>query len=135
MKPHSRRPPWLTNLRHAGGMSRGPTRRVQRLLDVGEVSEQLLIAAEHDADLLAHPYIGLEHVALARLRLAGRLTEHADLQAQLRQRPIGPRGWRPRGRHSALRRRGRAEALAARDAADRIASTHADAPQEEPDRP
>jgi hypothetical protein len=40
---------------------------------VGEVADQLRNAADHEADVLAHPYIGGEHLELARLRLAGQL--------------------------------------------------------------
>ena len=47
-------------------MSRGPTRRVRRMLASGAVSDQLLQAADHEADLLGHPYIG-EHLELGRL--------------------------------------------------------------------
>lgn len=43
-------------------MSRGPTRRVQALIESDAVSPELLAAADHEADLLAHPYIGLEHL-------------------------------------------------------------------------
>ena len=48
-------------------MSRGPTRRVRRMLASGAVSDQLLQAADHEADLLGHPYIGVEHLELGRL--------------------------------------------------------------------
>jgi len=47
-------------------MSCGPTRRDRRLLASGAVSGQLLQAADHEVDLLAHPYIGLEHLDLGR---------------------------------------------------------------------
>ncbi len=36
-------------------VSRGPTRRVRRLIESGAVRPELLRAAEHEADLLAHP--------------------------------------------------------------------------------
>jgi len=99
-------------------VSRGPTHRVRRMIDDGQVTPQLLRAAEHEADLLAHPYIGVEHVELARLRLAGR---DAELEELRRRIPAGVRRrwWRPRGPHSALRRRGLAETEAARQAAER----------------
>ncbi len=35
----------------------------------GAVPNALLRAADHEADLLAHPYTGVEHLELARLRL------------------------------------------------------------------
>jgi len=98
-------------------MSRGPTRRVRDLVASGTVSNELLRAADHEADLLAHPYIGVEHLELARLRLAGR---DADREA-LRQRTgvgVPRRWWRPRGRHSALRRPGLEQTEAARLAAE-----------------
>ena len=47
-------------------MTHGPTRRVRQLISAGSVSLDELAAAEHEADLLAHPYIGVEHVELAR---------------------------------------------------------------------
>lgn len=77
-------------------VSRGPTRRVHRMMVDGEVPPALLRAAEHEADLLAHPYIGVEHVELARLRLAGRDTELGELRQRI---PAGVRRrwWRPRG--------------------------------------
>lgn len=56
-------------------VSRGPTRRVQELIASGAVSNELLRAADHEADLLAHPYTGVEHLELARLRLTGRDAE------------------------------------------------------------
>ncbi len=45
-------------------MSRGPTRRVRRLQESGAVTADVLRAADHEADLLGHPYIGLEHLEL-----------------------------------------------------------------------
>ncbi len=35
--------------------------------------------ADREADLLEHPYIGVEHVELVRLRLAGKVTERQAL--------------------------------------------------------
>jgi len=86
-------------------MSRGPTRRVRRLIAAGQVSAQLLTAADHEADLLAHPYIGVEHLHLAQLTLAGRLEERQALRERV-QPGVRRRWWRPRGPRSALRRRG-----------------------------
>ncbi len=60
--------------------SRGPTRRVRQLIDAGLVPNELLAAASHEADLLAHPYVGLEHLELARLRLAGKPEERESLR-------------------------------------------------------
>gem|GEM_PF-6608913 len=65
-------------------MSRGPTRRVSRLLASGAVSGQLLQAADHEADLLGHPYIGLEHLDLGRLHLAALTTERDALRQRMR---------------------------------------------------
>jgi len=42
---------------------------VQRLRTLGVVSDQLLQAAQHEADLLDHPVIGLEHLKLGCLTL------------------------------------------------------------------
>lgn len=97
-------------------VSRGPSRRVQRLKATGEISERLLAAADHEADLLAHPYIGVEHVELARLRLAGRVRGLEEIRRRI---PVGVRRWwwRPRGRRSALRRRGLEQTQAASRAA------------------
>ena len=61
-------------------MSRGPTRRVRRLLASGAVSGQPLQAPDHEADLLGHPYIGLEHLDPGRLHLAGLRTERDALR-------------------------------------------------------
>src|SRR5450631_821874 len=77
-------------------MSRGPTRRVHRLLGSGAVSGQLLQAADHEADLLGHPYIGLEHLDLGRLDLAGLTTERDALRQRMRG-GVRRRWWRPRG--------------------------------------
>ena len=100
-------------------MSRGPTLRVQRLLAAGNVSEKLLQAATHEADLLTYPYVGLEHLELGRLTLAGRFVERDALR---RRTPAGVRRrwWRPRGRHSALRTAGLARTKQARLAAERV---------------
>lgn len=99
-------------------MSRGPTRRVRRLLESGAVSEELFEAAHHEADLLAHPYIGIEHLELGGLRLAGRMAERDAIRARLRV-GVPRRWWRPRGPRSALSRRGLEETEAARRAAER----------------
>jgi len=53
-------------------VSRGPSRRGQELTASGAVSNEFLRAADHEADLLAHPYTGVEHPELARLRLTRR---------------------------------------------------------------
>jgi hypothetical protein len=98
-------------------MSRGPTRRVRRLLTSGAISDQLLHAADHEADLLGHPYIGLEHLHLGRLHLAGDTREHDALRQQM-QADVPRRWWRPRGPSSALRRRGLEQTRAARRAAE-----------------
>ncbi len=82
-------------------VSRGPTRRVRQLVTSGVVSEKLLAAADHEADLLAHPYTGIEHVELARLRLAGRTAEREALREQFGV-GVRRRWWRPCGRQSAL---------------------------------
>ena len=99
-------------------MSRGPTRRVRRLLVSGAVSSQLLEAADHEADLLGHPCIGLEHLDLGCLHLAGLKTERDALRQRMR---VGfpRRWWRPRGPNSALRRRGRDQTKVARLSAER----------------
>jgi hypothetical protein len=99
-------------------MSRGPTRRVRELLAAGVVSEELLGAADHEADLLAHPYIGVEHLEVARLRLEGRPTERDVLRLRIGM-GLPKRSWRQRGPRSALRRRGLAQTEACRVAAQR----------------
>lgn len=58
-------------------------RRVRRLLDVGQLSDELVAAADREADHLEHPYIGVEHIDLARLRLAGNETGRQELLNQL----------------------------------------------------
>lgn len=93
-------------------MSRGPTRRVRRLIRAGVVNGELLSAADHEADLLAHPYIDLQHVELARLRLAGLDRERQKLLARTPPGVARTR-WRPLGRGSALRPRGLAQTRAA----------------------
>jgi hypothetical protein len=100
-------------------VSRGPTRRVQRLALSGAVSEQLIALADHEADLLAHPYIGTEHLHLAQLRFEGRTPERDALLAKIAP-GIRRRWWRPRGARSALRRRGLAETEARRAAAKHV---------------
>jgi len=67
-------------------VSRDPTRRVQELIASGAVSNELW-AADHEADLLAHPYTGGEHLELARLRLTGR-----DAEREVLRRELGVRG-------------------------------------------
>ena len=99
-------------------MSRGPTRRVRRLLESGAVSSQLLEAADHEADLLGHPYIGVEHLDPGRLHLAGLKTERDALRQRMRV-GVPRRWWRPRGPTSALRRRGRHQTKVARLSAER----------------
>jgi hypothetical protein len=85
---------------------------VQRLVRAGLVDRDLLAAADHEADLLAHPYIDLMHLELARLRLNGLDGERQALLA--RATPGVRQGrWRPRGPRSALRARGRAATRAA----------------------
>lgn len=86
-------------------MSRGPGRRVRALLDAAAVSDELLRAADHEADLLAHPYISIEHLELGRLRMAGRTAEYEALRQQIGPGVPRRRWWRPRGLASALRRR------------------------------
>jgi hypothetical protein len=98
-------------------MSRGPTRRVHRLIESGTVTDELLQAAVHQADLLGHPYIGVEHLELGRLRMEGRTVEYEALRQQLHV-DLPRRWWRPRGPRSALRRRGQRQTESARLAAD-----------------
>lgn len=97
-------------------MSHGLTRRACALVESGAVGVEELQAAEHEADFLAHPYIGVEHIELARLRLAGRMGDHAASRRELRP-GIQRRIWRPLGRASALRRAGRMRTRAAQEAA------------------
>jgi hypothetical protein len=91
---------------------------VRSLLDSGALTPEILQAADHEADLLAHPYVGVEHVQLARLRLAGRADERDALLRQL-QAGVRRRNRRPRGRNSALRRAGRQTTKTASEAARR----------------
>jgi len=100
-----------------GTVSRGPSRRVRRLLDAGHLCNELLAMADREADLLEHPYIGVEHVELARLRLAGKVTERQALLNQLTT-GVRRRWWRPLGPHSAFRRNGLAQTRAAHRAAE-----------------
>jgi hypothetical protein len=91
---------------------------VKKLIHTGAVSQELLAAADLEADLLAHPYVGLERLELARLSLEGR---HAGRDA-LRHRLTGGvrrRWWRPRGRRSALRTDGLCETAERQAAAHR----------------
>lgn len=99
-------------------MSRGPTRRVRHLLASGTVSGQLLQAADHEADLLGHPYMGLEHLDLGRLHIVGLTTEHDALRQRMRV-GVPRRWWRPHGPNSALRREGRDQTKVARLSAER----------------
>ncbi|MDQ6636818.1 MAG: hypothetical protein M3Y62_03415 [Candidatus Dormibacteraeota bacterium] len=84
----------------------------------GAISVALVRAAEHEADLLAHPYISLDHVQLARLRRDGLAAEYNALRGRLTA-DVPRRWWRPLGPRSALRRRGRQDTEAARLAAER----------------
>lgn len=97
-------------------MSRGLTRRAARSLAAEPICPAVLAAADHEADLLGHPYLGAEHLELARLRLAGR---HGELRERRERLVPGVplRWWRPRGRRSALRRAGRDRTAAAQRAA------------------
>jgi hypothetical protein len=88
------------------------------MLASGAVSGQLLQAADHEADLMGHPYIGLEHLDLGRLYLAGLTTERDALRQRTRE-GVTRLWWRPRGRNSALRRRGREQTEVARLSAER----------------
>lgn len=113
---------WAAESTTAGGghdpvegrdVSRGPTRRVRRLVDGGMVTDEVMAAADHEADLLGHPYIDEWHVDLARLRLAG-LPLQRQLLLDRRDRKVSAGRWRPRGPRSALRARGVAQTRAAR---------------------
>lgn len=99
-------------------MSRGPTRRMRRLIASGVVSSELLAAADHEADLLAHPYVGFEHLELTRLALAGREQEREALRERMTP-GVRRRRWRPRGACSALRRRRLDETQVAQRGAER----------------
>lgn len=91
---------------------------VSSLVTSGAASEELLRAADREADLLAHPYIGLEHVQLARLGLNGRTVERDVLRQQMRI-GVTKRWWQIRSPRSALRAAGVEETEAARHAAER----------------
>jgi len=84
----------------------------------GVVTATLMSAAAHEAGLLAHPYIGIEHLELARLRLAGE-DEQYETYRQLCHPGVRRRWWRPLGPRSSLRRAGLAETEAARRRAER----------------
>lgn len=99
-------------------MSRGPTRRVRHLIASGTISEELLRAADHEADLAGHPYIDINHVKMGRLRLAGRPSELEELR-RLVSIPVPGRWWKPLGPHSALRRHGIEETRIRRETAER----------------
>jgi hypothetical protein len=90
---------------------------VQALVDAGLIPAELLWRAGREADLLEHPYIGHEHLELARMRAEGREAEYNDLRATVRV-GLRRRWWRPLGRRSALRRRGLRETRDARRAAE-----------------
>ncbi len=109
-------------------MSRGPTRRVKSLINAGAVSAELLTAADHEADILAHPYVGVEHLELGRLALEGRYADRDELRRTL---TVGVRRhwWRPLGRRSALRTRGLRETADRQIAARRIESPPDDEPK------
>lgn len=100
-------------------MSRGPTRRVGRMAAAGEVSAEVLKAADHEADLMAHPYIGIEHLELARLSLAGRTVARDALRQEITV-GVPSRWWRPRGRNSALRRQRLKQTQVAQQIAERL---------------
>ena len=51
--------------------------------DAGLIPPDLLVAASHEADLLEHPYVGCEHLELARLRAEGRDSDYHALKATL----------------------------------------------------
>jgi hypothetical protein len=89
------------------------------------VADDLLAAADHEADLLGHPYLGVEHLELGQLALGGRLEERLTLRKTLAQ-GVPRRWWRPRGPRSALRRRGLRETELRRLAADREEKTRAE---------
>jgi len=106
-------------------VTHGPTRRVRQLISARSVSLGELAAAEHEADLLAHPYIGVEHVELARLRLAGKHDQRAALLRRVSP-GVRRRWWRPRGPRSALRQAGLAATEAARRRAELDEAREAD---------
>ena len=88
------------------------------MIDAGEIGSDLFAAAGHEADLLGHPYVGVEHVALAKVRSSGDATAY-ELRRKLARRISRP-WWHVRGPRSALRRKGRAQAAAARQAAEAL---------------
>src|ERR1019366_3197104 len=74
--------------------------------------------ADREADLLGHPYIGVEHLDLGRLHLAGQTMDRGALRQRMRvNSPL--RWWRPLGPRCALGRQGREQTQAARLSADR----------------
>lgn len=101
----------------AESVGRGATRRVRRLLEAGHLSDELQVTADREADLLEHPYIGLEHVELARLRIDGKSMERQALLNRLTS-GVPRRWWRPLGRPSVLRPDGLEQTRAARGAAE-----------------
>lgn len=78
---------------------------------------ELLAMADREADLLEHPYVGVEHVELARLRLAGKATENKRccISSPATCRPVGVK---PLGPHSAFRSNGLEQTRATRRAAE-----------------
>lgn len=58
--------------------------------------EQLAADARHQADLLAHPYVGPEHLHLAALRILDRHEAWRTHRATLAP-GLPDQGWRPRG--------------------------------------
>jgi hypothetical protein len=106
-------------------MSRGLTRRVRKLVDAGAVPDEVLVAADHEADLLGHPYLGVEHLQLGRLAIERRVEDRAALREAL-DREAPRRWWRPRGPRSALRARGLQETKERRLAAKREDDKRAD---------
>jgi hypothetical protein len=59
-------------------MSRGPTGRVRSMISNGGVTDDELPAADVEADLLERPCLGVEHVELARLRIADGLPSESN---------------------------------------------------------
>lgn len=91
---------------------------MKRLIAAGVVSQELLATADHEAEILAHPYIGVEHLELGRPTLQGRYVERDELR-QAVSGGVERRWWRPRGRRSALRPRGLRETTERQTAAKR----------------
>jgi hypothetical protein len=79
----------------------------------------LLAEAAHQANLLAHPYLGREHLVLAALRLTGRRSAWESMTSSLTP-GLPASSWRPRGILSAARNRGRVDT--ARRQAEAIAT-------------